>query len=472
MVNPITANEEIRQKWENRIAEAVQRLVMGTAEAGHSLTTPAGRDHLIQSAIRWDLLNDNRSNALFIELYFWPEIERLTGVDSDYIFGHLETVRQQIRQEKHDQIITSAFSAAAELCNMGEVGGAKEGVDAALNAAAEALAERPAEPVKLLSDCITEIRSDLLSTQGVRYTGFIQRSLPKLDDATGGLRGLVLLAGKSGTGKTILALQNTMDILKNRSDVSALILSMDMLQRVVWRRMVSHCAMLSLWQTRSGSTETGWNDAERIAVEKSLSDLSQLGKRIAILDRFNYPNPSRASLVQRMARHMDTTNTEHILLVVDLLELWPAPEKLKTEYDRESWQIDDFRTIADNMNEDALYALCKSGKGDAAGAAIVKGNADKVQRADIAITIEEFKDDEINKMYDINNDYPTLRAKKEPFKGDAKAAADRAKEIRERLSDRGESPLVVSVVKGRDGAKKTSFNAINHFEKNLIRQMG
>ena len=469
MIRPSIA-DEMRVKWQERCAVAVQSLAAQTVEDGYSLSELEGRHHLANLAIKWDLMRGNRENSLFIALYLWPEIERLTGIDRVYIFDHIDTIQELVKKEKHDKILADAFAECRDFTEFEQFGAAKTKLTEAFERADAALNERPPEPIRLVSDCITDLRFDLLDTQGKKYTGYCQKSLPDLDDATGGFRGLTLLAGKSGEGKTILALQNTLDVLRNYEDICAVILSMDMLQTPLLRRMASHCALLPLSTVRSGTTPTGWTEEERTAVERGLAELQTLGNRIKILDRFNFSNPNRQSIIREMARHMELTGKSHCILVVDLVELLPTPERLKSEYDRESWQIDEFRTIADSMNEDPLLGLCKAGKGDAVGNAMVKGNADKVQRSDMVITIESFKEEELLGFYDINNGYITLRAKKEIYK--EKDAAERAKEIRKALQQDGKSPMVLSVTKGRDGAKKTSFNVVNHFEKNMFRQMG
>lgn len=465
--------EASREAWREWMTEQAQDILAATVGGGYSMEERDGRDYLVDRAIEWDLANSSRGNDIFVRRYFWSEIKRFARIaDSEWdsIAERVGAILEERRRNKHDFALRVGLQSASESIEWGNaeaMAQARKALEQALSKADEALAEKPAEPIISVADGIALLRQDLLSTQGRTHLGLCQKSLPLLDDATGGFRGLMLVAAKPGVGKTTLLLQNMLDILENYADTCAVFFSLDMTRDVIMRRMASYLANLSLLALRCGTGDGGWTKEEGLAVDRALAKLSILGRRIKVLDRFNFPHVSRASMMQVIARTMDETKTERCFNVMDFLELLPAPDKYKTEYDQAAWQIEEVRTIADMLKDSPLVCIAEQGHNIEGPA--VKGNSRKSGRADMILSLTEFSSEDLLALYDINNGYATLRAKRQAYK--EKDAVERAKEIRQSLAERGEAPIMLKVGKARDGAMRTEFNVINHFQKNMFTQM-
>src|SRR6202012_5370163 len=85
-----------------------------------------------------------------------------------------------------------------------------------------------AEPISSVAEELDAHSEMLVKARGKEFLGLPQRTIAKLDEATLGLRGLILLAAPPNIGKTTLATQIGMDIVKNNPDACFLFLSLEM----------------------------------------------------------------------------------------------------------------------------------------------------------------------------------------------------------------------------------------------------
>lgn len=449
--------------------QCAHELADKVASEDYPTNSPEWQDKLILEAIKWDSSIDDPKINLFIKRYFWVEIQRLTGVDMEYVYDILETQHRERKQEKHDKLFIEGLLSALDQVQEDGLEATKLKLSKLIQAADSVASERPLQPIISFSDYLPELREDLASTQGQKYTGLVQQSIPELDDATGGFQGLNLISAKSGEGKTILLNQCMMDVLTHQKNTCVLFLSLDMTQKRIARRLVSNRARMSINAVRGATTPDGWTESEKVRIEQAMDELNDLGKRLRILDRFNFPDARRYNILCEMERLKRETDTEHCLLGLDYLNLLETPEGF-IQMEKDDWLADEIRIIADYMNEDPVLAIAESRKNDGAEkkgtSDNIKGSHRIVMRADCIIMLNAFDDDKICTEFTISpSGYVERRlvTDGEYEEKDAKKRAKLAERIRAALAKRGEAAITLKIDKARDGATKTDINVINHF---------
>lgn len=457
--------------WRELMHEQVQELVTDLAEQGYLLSTVDGKDALIDAAIRWDLKIRNKRIELFIQRHFWTEIERLTGVDKSYIFEHLEEVQAQQRKEKHEYILAQGMEEAVELFVQKKTHLAQKRLLQSIADADNALAERPAAPIVTLAESLGSLRQSLKRTQGVKFTGMPQFVIPELDEATGGFQGLNLITAKSGEGKTMFVIQCMLEILSTRENTCCLFVSLDMVQDRVNLRCLVNRTRLPIRTVISGTSPLGWDVNEAAIIEKGFEELDRLGKRVRILDRFNFPHATAQNIARERERLMEETGCVDCITIIDFLELMPVSPEEKNPDD---WLIEQVRWLAD-QDVGPVFCIAESNKSggnyERGSAEKVKGSYRKIMRSDCVLTLSAFEDQELLDNWDINehSKYLSVRMEPGPYKvTKAAEAKQRAGLIREELRKLGKVPIMLKIDKARDGAEKCEINIVNHFRQNYF----
>ncbi|MFH1035543.1 MAG: DnaB-like helicase C-terminal domain-containing protein [Pseudomonadota bacterium] len=157
---------------------------------------------------------------------------------------------------------------------------------------------------------------------GGRATGLMQATLPRLDAATLGLRGLMLLAAAPNVGKTALAVQLGLDVVRQDQEACLLVLSLEMPRADLMRRMLCNLSRLE-WKGLASGLES---PADRQTLATARQELAELGRRILILDEDNFPGASLAGLLERLAWLKEQGNATRALVVVDYLQVFPLPD--------------------------------------------------------------------------------------------------------------------------------------------------
>lgn len=457
------------------IYQQIEDLVADTNHAGYSLREPEGVEHLLRAAIAWDYTVKDPLIEGLIQKYFYPRIIELTGIDPEALYDAAHKYKTERRQHDRNSTILQGLSNATNLILRNQYDDASEVLADSLFRAEALRSERPLSPISSVAEKLDWLRADLARTQGLRHIGMVQKTIPALDDATGGFQGLNLITAKSGEGKTMLVTQVALDILEDREDVCCLFVSMDMIYDTLMRRFITNRSRLPFNVVRSGSTERGWTEQERAEIERGMLSLQSLGQRIEVLDRFNFPIVTRSNIMRQARRLQERTGCENIIILVDFIELTPAPDVVR---EKDEWVIEEYRTIADLLgNNGFVFGIAESGKSETAyargTAANIKGSYRKVMRADCVITLNSFDEQELLNNWDINEatGYLSYRAEAGPYEfkpAEAKKAGARAARIRKTLQERGEAPIMLKIDKARDGAKKVEINIMNYFQRNYF----
>ncbi|MBL8796946.1 MAG: AAA family ATPase [Planctomycetia bacterium] len=167
----------------------------------------------------------------------------------------------------------------------------------------------------------------------------LSTGLSGLDQALGGLRGLTLLAGGAGVGKTSLALHLALATLRQQPQLGILFYSLDMPRRVVYERLL--CAQADV--TYRELLATSWaadvhkrlGQAEQELFEHALP-------RLRVLERASLPPPEElnARVLLRHRQELEAvTPLNQVLWVVDYLQLLELPTDSATAVDLDQRRI-------------------------------------------------------------------------------------------------------------------------------------
>jgi hypothetical protein len=426
-------------------------------------------DAIIDEAIEFDGRVRDKRIEFYIKRHFWSKIQELTGADIDYIFDYLEEKQTAEQKRRHDDTVYKGILSALGEAEDGNFQQAKERVQVAFEKAESIASGRQLAPIINVAQGVPFLQQQLKETLGLAYTGLIQRAIPELDNHTFGFDGLTLITAASGGGKTMFVIQTVLEILNIYDDICCLFVSADMTADRVMLRMLTNRSRLEIRDVKTGKVGYGWDEEQKVYINKGFAELQKVGPRIQVVDRFSMPNPTRRNIQRAATRLMEETGCERCIIVVDFLELLPIPEDEKNP---DHFIIEEMRTLADNGH--IVFAICESGKSEtnyARGSAKnIKGDYRKIMRADIVITINPCIDDELLDLYEISNEgYVNLRASKEPFEeNNARKRALRAERIRKGLKMRGQIPCMMKIDKGRDGAECGEFYVINHYRRNYF----
>lgn len=180
-------------------------------------------------------------------------------------------------------------------------------------------------PWPTLADELEGYTRRLSRHYGSGAIGLKQETIPELDRATAGLRGLTLLAAPPGFGKTALALQLAVDVL--RADPAAVLIyrATDVWRTELYHRILSRLSRLDYRTLRLGSQEgtrreQAFGDAELSRLEAAERQLQELAPRIRIIDA-----PSMEADFDRINasyRAAEAEGERKLLLVIDSFDAW------------------------------------------------------------------------------------------------------------------------------------------------------
>lgn len=366
----------------------------------------------------------------------------------------------------------------------------RERLDKEIQAAAKALAENPtdenrdnlherlealrtfsrtfvSDPIRSVADELDDHERQLEQTRGKELLGLPQRRIPRLDEATSGLRGLMLLAAAPNVGKTVLAVQFGLDVVRHNPDAVFLFVSLEMARHEILTRMKQNLGKLD-WETlvfgspgmRGGPNGPWFKDMDLARYRKANEELRRIGDRIRILDSRNCPDVTVREIVRQVEDMKAKTGATRAFVAVDYLQVFPVPSTkardLRSDLDADKWRISAMKEIRDRTG-DAVLVIAEARKpspSSGAGSrpsttekqtwggdlADVMGSARGVYTPDIVFL---FKD----------------RRKQNVEDGTVKV---------EKRYGIARTPVALNIAKGRDGVRKEVLNLVFHWKENRI----
>lgn len=245
--------------------------------------TDAAREALLAEATAFERLVSRDETQRDIEEHFWPPLRRVL-----------------------DRIVRSTPSAPPP-----------------------PRAERPAADRRLLTvaECLAPHDEFLDRYRGSRWIGLTQATIPGLDEATLGFRGLVSLSGPSHGGKSALALQFAADVAANEPDACVLFGSFRLDQRDAitclkarltgrdWRSVTQGPDSLARTRLR-------WLSQNTVRPDDPETALANWGQRLVILDRVWRRKLTAKTLLRELAELKRRTGAKRGFIVIDRLKSW------------------------------------------------------------------------------------------------------------------------------------------------------
>jgi len=189
--------------------------------------------------------------------------------------------------------------------------------------------------------------------------GLSLAAMPRLEQATGGLRGLMLLAAAPNVGKTALGVQLGLAAVEADPDACFLFLSLEMPRQEIITRLTCNLARLD-WARLMLNGEAGMSGEEREALAEARARLNDLGRRIMILDAYNSPEPTLEGALAHLNELKRSSGARRALILVDYLQVFPLPREVRrdlgivSDQDADRWRIGAMKELRDLAGEAVL----------------------------------------------------------------------------------------------------------------------
>lgn len=403
--------------------------------------TDAGRVAALDEAITYDAGITSPETLMETNLFFWPVIKDETGANEEDIEARRVSARERQKQEKDRIEYDSLLRTSHELIQKGETEKAKELLRDQVDRLRAEERISKAEPIVSVVDELEAHAQALEKWRDKRFIGLCQKTLPSLDNATLGFRGLMLLAAGPNVGKTSLSVQFGLDIVEKNPDACFLFLSLEMTRMEIMTRMKCRLAEVD-WPSFVFQRNV---DPQRL--KYGTLRLKDIGERIRILDERNFPFPTLEKVVRQVEDLKARTGTSRAFVLVDYLQVWPIPpsesKNLRNDLDADKWRIGTMKNLRDELAGDAVMVISearkpKDGEDEWGGElSSVMGSARGTYTPDMVFLLNPLSDSSLKET-----------AAAVSLNGGS------GPEIRETLEKRGISWNRLKIAKGRDGVHR------------------
>jgi len=407
------------------------------------------------------------ARVLDVEAFFWNPLREVLQLDREVVETHLARLQSRLREaERHEKVRRHLDAMRADLnqaLDQGDTEQAKEllwhGADR-LRVADRALR---ADPVLTVAEELEAHDAYLERWRGCEYMGLPQQTLPALDKATLGLRGLMLLAAAPNAGKTALAVQLGVDVAQANPDACFLFVSLEMRREEILTRIRCKLSQMD-WKTLVFGSQRGGGDpdvsytaAELEHLHVGREHLQALAPRLCILDEKNFPQPTAEKVLAELDDLKRRTGCSRAFLLVDYLQVWPIPDgvKLRSELDEDKWRIGQMKTLRDQLTDDAVLVVSElrkpQGSNDpewkGGSLAHIMGSARGAYTPDMVFLFNRLTEKEARDA--------ARRATACPLNPDELREDE---SLLDALSEQGISPMRLEIAKGRDGVLRRNFD--------------
>lgn len=264
---------------------------------------------------------------------------------------------------------------------------------------------------------------EALRSQGDgEFMGLAQKGMPRLDRATLGLRGLMLLAAAPNVGKTALSVQLGLDLVRNNPDACFLFVSLEMPRRLIVSRMICNLARIDWSALGRGLEAAAEPDLPGPAgemgkkVARATQTLRETGRRIKILDHGNLPSVTAERVVEEMRLLKQKTGATRGFILIDYLQVFPIPSdqeqdlQIHSEEEANRWRVGVMKDIRD-LSGDPVLVISETHAGSAEGGQIgmkdVVGSPRAIYTPDMVFLLQPLPEDKA--LREIGGDPLTAR---------------------------------------------------------------
>lgn len=222
-------------------------------------------------------------------------------------------------------------------------------------------------PLPLSDELPGHLKSINAARSGISRLGLGLNSMPKLEQATGGLRGLMLLAAAPNVGKTALAVQLGLDAVLSDPNTCFLFLSLEMPRSEIMTRLLCNLSRMEWSRLVMETSWEGLDEEEEEALQEAHDRLTALGERIMILDATNFPEPTVEGTLAWLNELKAMSGCNRALILVDYLQVFPLPTDvrkergLRSDLDVDRWRIGAMKELRD-LSGDAVLVISEVNK--------------------------------------------------------------------------------------------------------------
>lgn len=337
-----------------------------------------------------------------------------------------------------------------------------------------------------IEDRITSHHKTLEKYRGKKHLGLCVKAISEFNEKMLGLRKLMLIAAAPNVGKTALTVQLAAEVLLTEPDACLVYVSLEMDAEEIFTRVVLYLSELSFETYVLGSQraegEGGYHNffsaEESRKIDSATKTVTQIGDRLQIIDMASCNGFSAAVIIEHVERLKNQTGCSRAIVVVDYLQVWPAPPQMKFSSDTEAdkWRIGELKKIRDALNEvnqDPVIVISEARKpsesGNAWGGDLsdVMGSARGTYTPDAVLLLCPLPEAELGKLW------KKMKMPEVTFAGDVNDFEDSkdSSHIKAFLAGHGIAICCLKMPKGRDGMKKFNTLLAFHFFKNRFEKI-
>jgi hypothetical protein len=162
-----------------------------------------------------------------------------------------------------------------------------------------------------------------------------------LDEAIGGLRDVTLLAGQTGAGKTTLALNLALGVLRHQKDAGVVVFHFESEKHKYYAKLLSRESGIDYRTVSNGE----WSGAAKEAITQAQERLkAEILPRLRLVSRLEVPTGgqlTKQALTQKIQGFLEATGVKTALVIVDRVQQLEPPRKVEHRPDGGASQFED-----------------------------------------------------------------------------------------------------------------------------------
>lgn len=245
----------------------------------------------------------------------------------------------------------------------------------------------------------------------------LKTGFKRLDNATDGLEGLIVIGGTPGAGKTSSALQVSSEIARRNEDTAVLFYELEMSRWQLRTRIMSRLSEVKAMTLWLGSWEKnaagkygrypGLNLLDNEKYQKACAEFSQYSDRLWLMDWGN--TVMNVKVIQEHIRQaLELEGISRVFVCVDHLQIFPRDARTDSMKAQIDAIVGDFRRIVDQTG--ATVMLISQQNRQQAGRASLQsymGSAEIEYSADLALMLSaEYQETDPEKMLELSENKP------------------------------------------------------------------
>ena len=428
----------------------------------------------LEACIEYDTSITDPKRTLELTECFWPEVFSITGSDPEVVLNYRDQIREKKTQDRERDIYLSVAKEIEQGRNT-DLLELRRKLSKALEQAF-VLGQKKVEAVRSVADELNDHKERMAKWAGQEFIGLATKTLPTLDKSLLGLRGLILLAAQPNVGKTILACQLALDVLRSNDDACVIYLSLDMPRWDLYTRLLCRLAGQQwkdfvLGSQREINTKAPFTESDVKRKDAAYTSLAAVSSRLLVLDHRTCPLPTADLLLRRAATLKEQTGTKRIMFVIDYLQIWPTPEEMRKDLraptDEDKWRIGVMLQLKDAIENDPVFVISEARKPKSketwgADMADIMGSARGAYSPDTVLLFNLLTDQELLEAAEIREGKVQAKCEHKYRPGESddvdelpnKEKIKRVKVLRKALKEADKNYALLRMAKIRDGSSK------------------